>query len=56
MQTPDEVKAHCRDVGERIEKAVADGVDLGEFFDNQAPMLRFKVDKDGNDVKVVGGK
>ena len=34
MQTTDEVKAHCRDVGTRIETAIADGVDLGEtFFD-----------------------
>ena len=56
MQTIDEVKEQCRDVGKRIEKAIEDGVDLGEYFDNQTPMLRFKVDKDGNDVRVVGGE
>ena len=29
MQTIDEVREQCRFVGERIEKAVADGVELG---------------------------
>jgi len=38
MQTIDEVKAHCRDVGKRIEKAISDGVDLGGCFEGQAPM------------------
>ncbi len=33
MQTIDKVKANCRDVGERIEKAVADGV--GYVFDSE---------------------
>ena len=56
MQTTEDVKANCRDVGERIEKAVADGVDLGEYFEGQTPMFRFKVDKDGKGVKVVGGE
>ena len=56
MQTIDEVKKHCRDVGHDIEKAVAVGMDLGEYFGGQAPMFRFKVDKDGTDVKVVGGE
>ena len=56
MQTIDEAKEHCRDVGKRIEESIADGVDLGEYFNNQTPMFRFKVDKDGNDMKVVGGE
>ena len=56
MQTIDEVKAHCRDVGKRIEKAIADGEDLNEYFEGQTPMFRFKVEKDGDDVKVVGGE
>ena len=56
MQTIEDVKAHCREVGERIEKAVADGEDLGEYFEGQAPMFRFKVDKEGIGVKVVGGE
>ena len=56
MQTIDEAKAHCRDVGKRIEKVIADGVDLNEYFEGQTPMLRFKVEKDGNGVKVVGGE
>ena len=30
MQTIDEMKAHCRDVGHGIEKAIADGADLHE--------------------------
>ena len=33
MQTIEDVKANCRDVGERIEKAVADGADLNEYFE-----------------------
>ena len=33
MQTIEEAKAHCRDVGHDIEKAAADGVDLRECFD-----------------------
>ena len=56
MQTIDEVKEHCRNVGKRIEKAIEDGVDLGGCFEGQTPMFRFKVDKDGNDVRVVGGE
>ena len=56
MQPIDEVKAHCRDVGERIKKAIADGVDLNECFEGQTPMLQFKVDDDGNEVKIVGGE
>ena len=55
MQTIDEVKAHCRFVGERIEKAVADGEDLTEKFEG-TQLIRFKVDKDGDCVKVVGGE
>ena len=56
MQTIEKVRKHCRDVGQDIEKAVAAGMDLGEYFGGQAPMFRFKVDKDGNDVRVVGGE
>ena len=41
MQTIDEVKNHCRDVGHDIEKAVAVGMDLGEYFGGQAPMFRY---------------
>ena len=45
-----------RDVGHDIEKAFADGVDLREYFEGQTPMFRFKVEKEGNEVKVVGGE
>ena len=55
MQTIDEVKEHCRFVGKDIEKMVADGEDLGTRFEG-TQMIRIKVDKDGNDVKVVGGE
>ena len=55
MQTIDEVKAHCRYVGEGIEKMVADGEDLGARFEG-TQIIRFKVDKVGNDEKVVGGE
>ena len=41
MQTIEEVKAHCRDVGRGIEKAIADGADLGEHFEGQTPLAAF---------------
>ena len=55
MQTLEEAMEHCRFVGEGIEKAVADGEDLLEKFEG-TQMLRFKVDKDGGSMKVVGGE
>ena len=55
MQTIDEVKEHCRDVGKDIEKMVADGEDLRARFEG-TQMIRIKVDKDGDGVKVVGGE
>ena len=55
MQTIDEVKAHCRFVGEGIEKMVADDEDLNAQFEG-TQIIRFKVEKNGNDVKVVGGE
>lgn len=55
MKTLEEVKAHCRSVGERIEMAIADGEDLGAYFEG-TQLLRFKVEKDGNAEKVVGGE
>ena len=33
MQTIEEVKKHCREVGERIVAAVAAGEDLGKLFE-----------------------
>ena len=56
MQTIEEVRKDCRDVGKNIEKMVADGEDLRARFEGQIRMLRFKVDKDGDNVKVVGGE
>ena len=55
MQTIDEAKAHCRFVGEGIEKMVAEGEDLTAKFEG-TQLIRFKVDRDGNDVKVIGGE
>ena len=55
MQTIDEVREHCRDVGKGIEKMVADGEDLRARFEG-TQMIRIKVDKDGDGVKVVGGE
>ncbi len=46
MQTIEEVRKHCRDVGQDIEKAVAAGMDLGEYFGGQGPLFRFKVEKE----------
>ena len=56
MQTIDEVREHCRFVGKGIEKMVADGEDLRARFEGQIRMLRFKMEKDGDGVKVVGGE
>ena len=56
MQTIDEVREDCRFVGKGIEKMVADGEDLNAKFEGQIRMLRFKVEKDGGDVKIVGGE
>ena len=55
MQTIDEAKEHCRFVAQGIVDAVAAGEDLGEKFEG-VQMVRFKVVKDGADVKVVGGE
>ena len=55
MQTIDEARDHCRFVGKDIEKMVADDEDLNAQFEG-TQMIRFKVEKDGNGVKVVGGE
>ena len=55
MQTIDEAKEDCRFVGERIEKMVAEGEGLTAKFEG-TQLIRFKVDKDGDGVKVVGGE
>lgn len=54
MKTLEEVKAHCRFVGEGIEKSVADGADLFARFEG-TPILRFKVEREGGRETVVGG-
>ncbi len=46
MKSLEEVKAHCRFVGEGIEKSVADGEDLFARFEG-TPILRFKVEREG---------
>lgn len=55
MQTMNEIREHCRYVGKGIEKMVADGEDLRARFEG-TQMIRIKVDKDGDGVKVVGGE
>ena len=55
MQTIDEVKEQCRFVAQGIAEAVAADEDLGEKFEG-VQMMRFKVEKDGGDVKIVGGE
>jgi hypothetical protein len=55
VKTLEEVKAHCRFVGEGIEQLVADGEDLFARFEG-TPVLRFKVEKDGNAETIVGGE
>ena len=55
MQTIAEVREHCRFVGKGIEKAVAEGEDITAKFEG-TQLIWFKVDKDGDDVKVIGGE
>ena len=55
MKTIEEVREHCRFVAQGIADAVAAGEDLGEKFEG-VQMMRFKVEKDGGDVKIVGGE
>ena len=55
MQTIDEVKEHCREVGEGIAAAVAAGEDLGRRFEG-VQSVTFRVEKDGSEIKVVGGE
>ena len=55
MKTLEEVKAHCRFVGEGIEKSVADGEDLFARFEG-TPILRFKAEREGGRETVVGGE
>ncbi len=55
MQTIEKAKEHCRYVAQGIVDAVAAGEDLMPGFGNP-PILRFKVEKVGGDVKVVGGE
>ena len=55
MQTIDEVKKHCREVGEGIAAAVAAGEDLGKRFEG-AQSITFRIEKDGSEIEVVGGE
>ena len=55
MKTLEDIKVHCRFVGEGVEKCIAEGGDLLGYF-GDVPMLRFKVEKDGKAETVVGGE
>ena len=55
MQTIEKSRTHCRFVGKGIEKAVAEGEDITAKFEG-TQLIWFKVDKDGDDVKVIGGE
>ena len=55
MQTIEEVKEHCRMVGEGIAAAVAEGEDLGKRFEG-VQGITFRVEKNGSEVAVVGGE
>ena len=56
MQTIDEVKKHCREVGEGIAAAVAAGEDLGRRFESSQMMRLLGGKAKRGNVKVVGGK
>lgn len=55
MQTNDEVKKHCRMVGEGIASTVAAGEDLGKRLEG-AQNITFRIEKDGSEIEVVGGE
>ena len=55
MQTIDEVKKHCRVVGEGIVAAVAAGEDLGKRFEG-VQNITFRIEKNGSEIEVVGGE
>ena len=55
MQTIDEVKKHCRVVGEGIAAAVAAGEDLGARLEG-AQGITFRIEKDESGIEVVGGE
>ena len=55
MQTIDEVKKHCREVGEGMVAAVAAGEDLGKRFEG-VQSITFRIEKNGSEIKVVGGE
>jgi hypothetical protein len=55
MQTKEQAMAHCREVGERIERCVAEGGDLFAQFEG-VQMLNFKLEKTDAGPKVVGGE
>ena len=56
MKTIEEVERGCREAGERIEMFVADGGELEEFFTDGNQTFWFKVLKDGERERVVGGE
>ena len=55
MQAIDEVKKHCREVGEGIAAAVAAGEDQGAKFEG-AQGGTFRIEKNGSEIEVVGGE
>lgn len=55
MQKIEDVKKHCREVGEGIVAAVAAGEDLGAKFEG-AQGVSFRIEKDGSEIEVVGGE
>ena len=55
MQTIEQVREECRYIGKNVEEMVREGKNLCEQFEG-TQMIRLKIDKDGNSVKVVGGE
>ena len=55
MQKIDEVKKHCRVVGEGIAAAVSAGEDLGKWFEG-VQNITFRIEKNGREIEVVGGE
>lgn len=55
MNTIEEAREHCRFVGEGIERDIAEGKAPVDIFEG-TQLLRFKVERDDDDEKVVGGE
>lgn len=56
MKTKEETREDCRQTGKKIEKCLASGGDLLDFFVGGVSRLQFKVERGGGVERLVGGE